>query len=1241
MRDRQLLRSKTACASVAGLLPSAFGNRPDLIVSSHLGGIDSTSGLAYIVTTSNDSTTSNIVEDFSPSATIYIWKQDIVSLSEDIAPSDDAPILEFTHPHGCWQQDTNRNNKSISNDNGKTKKMVVLTPSFSGGNYTSSSQKRNDNVYSGMSLYWASPDGNICYWNDISESGRGCDVSTSLPLEDGESITFIAFHEATGAGSILVGTSMKRTFHVLKNTRPLELQARLLLSDDLKGGGGRGQDGDGEGSQGILGGLYSKIFTPSKPKRSHVDNGTDSLKAKPSIVGVFNYAISKQLFSPTKRSKHFHPNRDSQRFIYTVASDGSVDTWTLKFDTEEGIHLARHIGIVNVSSSIVLELNSGESLKEAIIVDADIDTRSDSASIVACVKSTVSGAAEGKNICRYYMVHLPIDVESGLVKAGESIWLSRYAYDAISSRSNPVVCAGLVTAFEQVEGEYSPVVYSVFQHMYNGGHLPVTVSAVRFAANYSSSSVNSNSSSSSFVDIDLDPQVVPHVPAGALQHDSATDGCNIMCTTACIINVRATFPVITGASTRQPTTPSKVNEEMVDVVAGHLFSAFQTHLRKQESQSNLPLSPRMERNNRSPYSKTSYSFLPPSIMSANSVTLSCAVVAVSTQLVDQASSTSDTTAALNVIFAKIQMHQSFIQYLVHAGIYKRVTFQGRLSLRDRGEMMHAIGGLLNGWNVILEDESRSQSFHEALIQEGDHKDDILLFGESLKRIEQKVTLFPVSLLSLQKKVIPGTMNGEASSSTWLLIILIKIHCESIQNVIMHRNEQSEKLYDINISHSEDTSVYHENGASPWTSSEDALFNVEYTLQALQIAAAENKNATEILQQMKEVLGEPVEQLVSNMLEGHKDIPSSKRNEAKYDNAKNLSYVLLTAFCSAEVAFELSLAHAYFLGVVELCHENSKHGKYDTSFDLVPLIDNSDSAGKAFSNSIDLDSGLSFQKYVFRWHADQGLFGTLLQLGKHCQSVLSEYMEEDERLSHLRWIQNVKTGHFSKAATGLMSLSSEGLVAFKDKSGNQSLQNRQLVLSLARLSAMTSQDNNAQIKNVQATAEENLDLYAAQESLADMVDSYDVCGRVMDPDSLMDLAMDLIKSTKNTEDKVRAALAGLTIAKAMSSISSIDNSTRMSHIAKVWASAIDIEMQRWLDVLEQWSLLSDNDRALRVGNTVFYNMAAQYYSDPLVKKNDDVGFTLVQEEVLRLLKIRQDGFSQMLSSTLSYCGVSPQ
>jgi hypothetical protein len=83
-------------------------------------------------------------------------------------------------------------------------------------------------------------------------------------------------------------------------------------------------------------------------------------------------------------------------------------------------------------------------------------------------------------------------------------------------------------------------------------------------------------------------------------------------------------------------------------------------------------------------------------------------------------------------------------------------------------------------------------------------------------------------------------------------------------------------------------------------------------------------------------------------------------------------------------------------------------------------------------------------------------------------------------------------------------------------------------------------------------------------------------------------------------------------------------------------AIDTELNRWLNLLDDWSLLSDNDRASRIGNTVFYNMALQYYSDPTVKKNDEVGFTLVQDEVIKLLAIRQDGFSQMLQSTLSYC-----
>jgi len=690
----------------------------------------------------------------------------------------------------------------------------------------------------------------------------------------------------------------------------------------------------------------------------------------------------------------------------------------------------------------------------------------------------------------------------------------------------------------------------------------------------------------------------------------------------------------TGMTSKEPTTPSKVNEEMVDVVAGHLFSAFQTHLRKQESQSNLPLSPGMERNSRSPYSKRPSSFLPPSIMSANSATLSRAVVAVSTQLVDQSSSSTDNTTALDVISDKVQMHQSFIQYLVHAGIYKRVTFKGRLSLRDRGEMMYAVGGFLNSWNIILDAENRSQSFHEALNQEGDHKRDILLFGEALKGFEQKVTQFPANLLSLQKRVIPGTANGQPSSSTWLLFILLKIHHQCIQHAVMHRNEQSEKLYDI--SHSEGSSAYYENGVSPWTSSDEALSNVEYTLQSLQIAAAENGSAADILQQMKEMLNEIVEQLASNMLEGYKEIPSSKRDEAKYNNAKNLAYVLLTAFCSAEVAFELSLAHAYFFGLVELCHENSKHGKYDPNFDLVSLIENKSNEEVSLSNDTDLETGLSFQKYVFRWHANKGLFGTLLQLGKHCQNVLSEYMEEDERLAHLRWIQNIKTGHFSKASTGLMSLSAEGLASFKTSPGHQSLKSRQLVLSLAKLSAMANRKNNAQVKNIQTIAEENLDLYAAQEALADMVDSYDVCERVMDPNSLMQLSMDLIKFSDLVEDKVRASLAGLTIAKAMSSVDSVDSTTRQSQIAQVWALAIDVELKRWLNLLDDWPLLSDNVRASRVCNTVFYNMALQYYSDPFVKKNDEVGFTLVQDEVLRLLAIRQDGFLHMLSSTLGYC-----
>ena len=380
------------------------------------------------------------------------------------------------------------------------------------------------------------------------------------------------------------------------------------------------------------------------------------------------------------------------------------------------------------------------------------------------------------------------------------------------------------------------------------------------------------------------------------------------------------------------------------------------------------------------------------------------------------------------------------------------------------------------------------------------------------------------------------------------------------------------------------------------------------------------------------------------MDGYQAISPSSRNEGDYDKAKSLSYDLLTSFCPPgeenedDIAFSLSLSNAYFFGVVELCRTYANHGKYDPKYDLISLVSE---PIESLAQAVDYKTGLSFQKYVLCWHTERNMFGTVLQLGKCCPVILSEYIGEDERLAHVRWIQHVKSNQYTKAASGLISLSSDGISAFGEKAGHQSLEGRQLVMSLAKLGALASTDNSLQSKHVQTIAQEHLDLCTAQEILEDMVDSDNVTHHAMDANELMNLAMNIAHSTKDRDDKFRACITGLSIAKAMATDGSINSSSRKSHVAKAWAVAIDADAETWSKLVDEWDLLSDEDKESSIERTVFFNVASKYYSDRNVQKNDEVGFTTVQNEVIRFLALEKDGLSDLLMTALSLCGVLAQ
>ena len=164
----------------------------------------------------------------------------------------------------------------------------------------------------------------------------------------------------------------------------------------------------------------------------------------------------------------------------------------------------------------------------------------------------------------------------------------------------------------------------------------------------------------------------------------------------------------------------------------------------------------------------------------------------------------------------------------------------------------------------------------------------------------------------------------------------------------------------------------------------------------------------------------------------------------------------------DIAFELSLDHGYFEGVVRICHEyNVSRSDFDndasddenmSKYDLKAMLSTSTAADVDEANphaglyiSSDFKTGLSFPKFVLKWYTDRKLFGSVLKLGENCPEILSHYLEEDNRLSALRWIQHVRTDQFENASSCLANLVSGGSTMLGEKADErQTLEDTQLV-----------------------------------------------------------------------------------------------------------------------------------------------------------------------------------------------------
>ena len=518
-----------------------------------------------------------------------------------------------------------------------------------------------------------------------------------------------------------------------------------------------------------------------------------------------------------------------------------------------------------------------------------------------------------------------------------------------------------------------------------------------------------------------------------------------------------------------PHPSNTTSEEMVDILTSHLINAFDNYEQRQHVVENLELT------------------LHQSIVASDTATLSFAVSAASDHLTNKRigsessssslprssavfSAASFTASALQTIDLKMKQHKSFVDFLVHAGVYKRVDLRGRMKVRDHGEMIYAIGVLLTLWQDELEDIRQKEDVGDGSYQSSMIDDEkILEVSQKLRSIDDTVTDFPNFLFVLIRSFGFKEDRYVEKEVPWPLFQICQLISGAIEGAISFRNEQSVMIYDLKpdsdeVGWGQQTSRSFEGGCFPWTSRSKILSVLPQVLRVYDEGNFEKSGV--IIRSLGRIL-----------LDGYRDITPKLRDEMEYHEAKGLVVSLARKFCPSasgnptdDLAFQLSVQYGYFAGIVESCQNNiSSDGSFSDEYDLRSILqictstsstNNSiDDPYYALSQIQDQETGLSFAKFVFRWFTDRNMVGRVLTLGKACPSILSEYMQEDARLSGYRWIQCIDNGQYKDASSCLKNLVSEGTsILCENVDSGPSIEDRRLVSSLVKLSSLATVEN---------------------------------------------------------------------------------------------------------------------------------------------------------------------------------------
>ncbi|KAL7522786.1 hypothetical protein ACHAWX_007515 [Stephanocyclus meneghinianus] len=1048
---------------------------------------------------------------------IHVWEHSTQTLNEELtAPSQSA--LRLVHPEHdeggdllavCASADPARTRKSTRGGPGKVHYVYVVSSSTG-----VVCLWMLDSRYSGLKLH--RHDGRSGGKEDCAGE---CDASLRLPIDDEfvTAFTTASGNSVTADGWIFLATSKGKMYKLRMTSRPLGLHAKLICNH--------------EQPEGVVRGLYNKLFTPKK--KIVMKEEEDEEDKEESIVALIPYLSEQTLDGESTNKQHVHRSPPPRKVARTSVSSPSKNSicmisvspsltlthWkvSLLFDDASGIEATE--GCLAKKSLFRHHDHNGSLDLDNILGTSDLKgyhsaelltpptLSNDGHSLLLVVRISKK---EMNSSSRVYVLRVGLDGnDASSFSVMDAVWLDRYSGEAISP-SGHLKCVGLVSGDGEDADTVAYVAFGPREGWPGGGaceggaDCPVTISAICFGG-------HSGEGRPRVKDLDLYAHIIPSIVSGCIGYDSITGGCVFLASSGLLGGTSVRFPRLTSVSkaSAQYNDVDILGEENVLAIKLHLLSAFRQFMNKKQSGGGTTSNAAVAR-----------LVIPPSIDACSSAVLSVATVMASQDFLTDSvgrgsgwlSPSFKVHSPMVALREKLQLHTDFVNFLLHAGAYRKISTEGRVQLRDHGEMIVATQTSFLECDAFFSklDASASDDIKRAEIARIRH-----IATSILKGLSENVLDLPSRWSSLKE----SSMNDNSSDLIWITSVVL---CNGIGKALRYRQDES-TLYDVPV-----YDITTELSSIPWTSSLDVLCVLQSHLQIV-YQCGESLLANSSGSDVDTVaLGRLVEDMCAALLGGHRDVvsrdPGNDNARQLYEKAKQSSIPLLRRFANNDgddlVALTTSLNHEHFEGIVQICHDHRKSWMHrgpfsdkqpDETYDLrLMLRTSSENAYAHLHGSVDFATGLDFCRYVLRWYSIQGLQAMVFELGKECPDALDQHLRTDPSTSEWSWINELRTGSYESAIDGLLNNKSNVIWE------------KETYLSLAKLAnklAISSSTTPDLVGRRTAAIENGLTLISAQRSLqANIVGDSDPDNEVMSASELIAFAINNIKSECDLEER---------------------------------------------------------------------------------------------------------------------------